>query len=197
MEQYPEPNSSCIRDLPKQHGIQTGDWVTITSRRAAITLQAIVVRTIRPDTVFIPYHWPGSRSANRLTHRTLDPRSKIPEFKVSACRIQKQRRGTRLMFGMEFYVDPSRCIGCQSCLEACEECETHRGVSMINFDFVDRQETIATAAYVCWHCEDPTCAQVCPADAIKKYEDGIVRLVAQAALHRLLELRAGMSLRHP
>ena len=47
------------------------------------------------------------------------------------------------MFGMEFYVDPSRCIGCQSCVEACEECDTHRGVSMINFDFVDRQETIA------------------------------------------------------
>jgi Fe-S-cluster-containing dehydrogenase component len=40
------------------------------------------------------------------------------------------------MFGMEFYVDPSRCIGCQSCLKACEECDTHRGVSMINFDFI-------------------------------------------------------------
>ena len=48
-----------------------------------------MVRTIRPDTVFIPYHWPGGASANRLTHRTLDPRSKIPEFKVSACRIAK------------------------------------------------------------------------------------------------------------
>jgi len=45
---------------------------------------------------------------------------------------------------------------------------------MINFDFVDRPQSIATAAYVCWHCDNPTCAQVCPADAIKKYEDGIV-----------------------
>ena len=44
------------------------------------------------------------------------------------------------MFGYEFYVDPSRCIGCQSCVEACEECETHRGVSMINFDYLDRHE---------------------------------------------------------
>jgi assimilatory nitrate reductase catalytic subunit len=54
-----------------------------------MTLRASVVRTIRPDTVFIPYHWAGPRSANRLTHRSLDPRSKIPEFKVSACRVEK------------------------------------------------------------------------------------------------------------
>ena len=79
------------------------------------------------------------------------------------------------MFGYEFYVDPSRCIGCQSCVNACEECETHRGQSLINFDFIDRTETIATAAYVCWQCEDPTCAQACPADAIKVGEDGIVQ----------------------
>ena len=55
----------------------------------------MVVRTIRPDTVFIPYHWPDNRSANRLTHRTLDPRSKIPEYKVSACRIEKAVPGGR------------------------------------------------------------------------------------------------------
>ncbi len=79
------------------------------------------------------------------------------------------------MHGYEFYIDPSRCIGCQSCLTACEECETHRGVSMINFDYVDRPNTIATSAFVCFHCEDPTCAQVCPADAIKIGEDGIVQ----------------------
>lgn len=79
------------------------------------------------------------------------------------------------MFGYEFYIDTTRCIGCQACLKACEECETHRGVSMINFDEIDRPNTIATAAFVCFHCDDPTCAEVCPADAIKIGEDGIVQ----------------------
>jgi assimilatory nitrate reductase catalytic subunit len=69
--------------------IVPGDWVTVTTRRTSITLQASIVKTIRPDTVFIPYHWPGGKSANKLTHRTIDPRSKIPEFKVSACRLEK------------------------------------------------------------------------------------------------------------
>ena len=89
VDQYPEPKLEIHPRLAEQHGIKNGDWVTITSRRSSITIQAAVVRTIRPDTVFIPYHWPRDRSANRLTHRTLDPRSKIPEFKVSACRIEK------------------------------------------------------------------------------------------------------------
>jgi assimilatory nitrate reductase catalytic subunit len=89
VDQYPEPRVEIHPRLAEKHGIAPNDWVTVTTRRGEITLQAMVVRTIRPDTVFIPYHWPGARSANRLTHRTLDPRSKIPEFKVSACHIRK------------------------------------------------------------------------------------------------------------
>ncbi len=89
VEQYPEPKVEIHPRLATEYGINEGDWVTVKTRRDQVTLQATVVRTIRPDTVFIPYHWPGKRSANRLTHRTLDPRSKIPEFKVSACRLQK------------------------------------------------------------------------------------------------------------
>jgi assimilatory nitrate reductase catalytic subunit len=89
VEQYPEPKLELHPRLAAQYGIASGDWVKITSRRSDMLLQAMVVRTIRPDTVFIPYHWPDRRSANRLTHRTLDPRSKIPEYKVSACRIEK------------------------------------------------------------------------------------------------------------
>ncbi len=86
---YPEPRVEIHPRLAEQHGIADTDWVTVTSRRSRVTLRASVVKTIRPDTVFIPYHWPDSKSANKLTHRTLDPRSKIPEFKVSACRIER------------------------------------------------------------------------------------------------------------
>ena len=54
-----------------------------------MTLPAHVVATIRPDTVFIPYHWPGSKAANQLTNRALDPLSQMPEFKVAAVRIDR------------------------------------------------------------------------------------------------------------
>ncbi|MBS2005232.1 MAG: 4Fe-4S binding protein, partial [Cyanobacteria bacterium SZAS LIN-5] len=74
-----------------------------------------------------------------------------------------------------FFIDPSRCIGCKSCENACAECETHRGYPMIQVDFIDRANSIATVPTVCMHCDNPTCAQVCPADAIKKTEEGVVQ----------------------
>ena len=46
------------------------------------------METIREDTVFVPYHWPGRKSANQLTSGHLDPVSKIPEFKVCACKLE-------------------------------------------------------------------------------------------------------------
>jgi assimilatory nitrate reductase catalytic subunit len=48
-----------------------------------------VVTTIRPDTVFIPYHWAGAKSVNQVTIAAQDPISKIPEFKVCAVRVCK------------------------------------------------------------------------------------------------------------
>ena len=89
VDQHPEPRLEIHPRLATKHGIKDGDWVTVTTRRTGITVQAMVVKTIRPDTVFIPYHWAGKKSVNRLTHRTIDPRSKIPEYKVSACTIEK------------------------------------------------------------------------------------------------------------
>jgi len=76
---------------------------------------------------------------------------------------------------MEFFVDQSRCIGCQACVQACSECDTHRGHSMIQLDYVDRAASPQTVPVVCLHCDSPTCAEVCPADAIKRTADGVVQ----------------------
>ncbi|HVS36971.1 MAG TPA: 4Fe-4S dicluster domain-containing protein [Gemmataceae bacterium] len=76
--------------------------------------------------------------------------------------------------GMDFYIDANRCIGCQACVAACSECDTHRGRPMIHLEYVDRARSTQTTPVVCMHCDSPTCAEVCPADAIKKAEDGVV-----------------------
>jgi len=89
VDQYPEPLCEMHPQLAKTLGVTNGDSVTVESRRGQITLPAMVVTTIRPDTVFIPYHWPGRKSANQLTVSAQDPISKIPEYKVCAVRIKK------------------------------------------------------------------------------------------------------------
>jgi len=89
VDQYPEPRIEMHPRLAEQYGIRDGDWVTAQSRRGDVTLRAMVVTTIRPDTVFIPYHWAGRKAANQLTVPAQDPISKIPEFKVCAVRLRK------------------------------------------------------------------------------------------------------------
>jgi Fe-S-cluster-containing dehydrogenase component len=74
-----------------------------------------------------------------------------------------------------FFIDPGRCIGCQACIQACTECDTHRGHSMIQVDYIDRSSSTQTVPVVCMHCDSPTCAEVCPADAIKRTGDGVVQ----------------------
>jgi assimilatory nitrate reductase catalytic subunit len=89
VDQYPEPLCELHPRLADELGVENGDVVRVTSRRASMELPAKVVTTIRPDTVFIPYHWGGDKAANQLTNRALDPISKIPEYKVSAVRVER------------------------------------------------------------------------------------------------------------
>ena len=70
------------------------------------------------------------------------------------------------MSEMRFFIDPIRCIGCKACMQACSECGTHRGKSMIHLEYIERGSSTQTAPMVCMHCDLPTCAAVCPADAI-------------------------------
>jgi assimilatory nitrate reductase catalytic subunit len=89
VDQYPEPRVEMHPRLAAQLHVVDGEQVRVISRRGEMTLPALVVATIRPDTVFIPYHWPGAQSANQLTQRVYDPVAKIPEYKVSAVRIER------------------------------------------------------------------------------------------------------------
>jgi len=89
VKQYPEPRLELHPRLAQKLGISDGDWATCETRRGEMTVRAQVVQTIRPDTVFIPYHWAGKKSANQLTVAAQDPISKIPQYKVCACRVRK------------------------------------------------------------------------------------------------------------
>ena len=89
VDQYPEPLLELHPILAGKSGIETGDWVTVESRRGSLTVRCQVVTTIRPDVVFIPYHWAGPKSVNLATIAAQDPISKIPEYKVCAVRIHK------------------------------------------------------------------------------------------------------------
>jgi Fe-S-cluster-containing dehydrogenase component len=46
---------------------------------------------------------------------------------------------------------------------------------MIHLEYIDRSASPQTVPVVCMHCDTPTCAEVCPADAIKRTADGVVQ----------------------
>ncbi|KRA30081.1 MULTISPECIES: molybdopterin oxidoreductase family protein [unclassified Nocardioides] len=70
--------------LADRIGAHDGEPVIVRTRRGEMKAPARVVSTIRPDTVFVPFHWVG---ANRLTNDALDPSSRMPEFKVCAAEV--------------------------------------------------------------------------------------------------------------
>ncbi|MFL6417291.1 MAG: molybdopterin oxidoreductase family protein [Bryobacteraceae bacterium] len=72
------------------YGIRHGDAVRISTRRGVASASAKLTSAIRMDTIFMPFHFPGSGRANLLTNPALDPTSRMPEFKVCAARIEKE-----------------------------------------------------------------------------------------------------------
>ncbi|MFJ8665456.1 molybdopterin oxidoreductase family protein [Streptomyces sp. NPDC093600] len=74
--------------LAARLGVADGERVAVVSRRGRSVAPARITATIRPDTVFMPFHWPGEGRANTLTNPALDPVSRMPEFKVCAVRLE-------------------------------------------------------------------------------------------------------------
>lgn len=76
-------------DTAAQAGLADGDLAQVVSARGAFTGRIRCTTGIRADTVFAPFHFPGTESANRATHAALDPVSRMPEFKVAAVRLER------------------------------------------------------------------------------------------------------------
>jgi assimilatory nitrate reductase catalytic subunit len=75
-------------------GIEDGAWVGV--RRAGapgpeVRCRAQLTAGMRPDTVFLPFHFPGLEAANRVTEPRTDPISGMPEFKTTAVFVEPLR----------------------------------------------------------------------------------------------------------
>ncbi len=92
----PELNDSCPRvyveihpDLAHRCGIGDGEAVAVRSSRGEAIAAARITTSIRPDAVFMPFHFAGEGRANTVTNDALDPTSRMPEFKVCAVQIRR------------------------------------------------------------------------------------------------------------
>lgn len=72
----------------RNHDVQDGELVSISSRRGSVRVKAKVTDRTKPNVVFFPWHF-FEAAANTLTNDALDPVCKIPEYKVCSCRIEK------------------------------------------------------------------------------------------------------------
>jgi len=69
-------------------GLATSDWVNVKSRRGQITLRVLVTGRSPEGVVFIPFHF-AEAAANLLTNNLIDPRAKIPDYKLCAVAVEK------------------------------------------------------------------------------------------------------------
>ena len=82
-EAQPEARLQLHPAAAAVQGIADGDYVCISNERGEVSCRAELSTDIRPETVFLPFHFPELESANRLTEAATDPISGMPEFKTS------------------------------------------------------------------------------------------------------------------
>ena len=92
-EIWPEATAELHPDDAAEIEIETGDWLEVRSRRGDIQLRALVTGRSARGMVFIPFHFVEA-AANVLTLNKIDPRAKIPDFKVCAVRLTKTQPPT-------------------------------------------------------------------------------------------------------
>lgn len=87
-EAFPMPIIEMHPDDAGQLQVISGDWVEVSSRRGQVACQVMVTGRSPAGTVFLPFHFVEA-AANILTIDKIDPRAKIPDFKMAAVNLRK------------------------------------------------------------------------------------------------------------
>ncbi|MEU1882219.1 molybdopterin oxidoreductase family protein [Streptosporangium sp. NPDC020072] len=90
----PAPYVEVHPDTARRAGLADGDLARVVSRRGAVEAEVRCAPGIRPDTVFVPFHFPGAGRANLISNPALDPVSGMPEFKACAVRLTPARESS-------------------------------------------------------------------------------------------------------
>ncbi|HHN75010.1 MAG TPA: 4Fe-4S dicluster domain-containing protein [Acidobacteria bacterium] len=83
--------------------------------------------------------------------------------------------------------DQTLCVGCRACEEACQQ-ENHQpphqaeGLDAESLTWVEDLGDENYARHLCMHCENPTCASVCPVAALQKSPLGPVTWSAERCI---------------
>ena len=106
----PEMFADIHPELAAKHGIKNWDFVWVHSPEGTkIKVRARIVPSVKPDTIFLPFHWAGymqgvdmtgnfpegtrpfavGESANTVTNYGYDIVTQIPETKSGLCRIER------------------------------------------------------------------------------------------------------------
>ena len=111
-EAFPEPILEMHPEDAHRLQLVSGDWVEVTSRRGSVVCRVMVTGRSPVGTVFLPFHFVEA-AANLLTLDKVDPRAKIPDFKMAAVKLRKvnapQREGAdQPLIGHGAIKDPTR-----------------------------------------------------------------------------------------
>jgi assimilatory nitrate reductase catalytic subunit len=88
MASQPEAKMQIHPAAAASMGITDGAFVSVANERGEVVCRAELTTAIRPETVFLPFHFPELESANRLTEAATDPISGMPEFKFNKVWVQ-------------------------------------------------------------------------------------------------------------
>ena len=90
----PTPTIEMHPDDARSLGVADGDPVRVSSRRGTVELAVRISPRVGHHQLFLPMHY-REAAANLLTNPALDPYAGIPEFKVSAVKVEAVRQGYR------------------------------------------------------------------------------------------------------